>query len=104
MAQGQGRGGQGQGQGQPQNQQANRNDPNNGGGKEPAPMGGNRAGQGQDDPNNKLAEMYKDIWGHLPETMRAEMSTYKRDEVMKKYEELIRQYYTTLAEKSRKRD
>jgi hypothetical protein len=32
------------------------------------------------------------------------MSTYKRDEVMKKYEELIRQYYTTLAEKSRKKD
>ena len=30
-----------------------------------------------DGPPNKLAELYKDVWGHLPETMRAEMNAYR---------------------------
>lgn len=51
---------------------------------------------------NKLAEIYKDIWGHLPESKRAEMDAYAREKFMPKYSELIKQYYATLAEKSRK--
>ena len=52
----------------------------------------------------KLAEVYKDVWGHLPETMRAEMNAYSREQFMAKYNELIKQYYSTVAEKSRKKD
>ncbi|HZT80236.1 MAG TPA: hypothetical protein VFA26_08440 [Gemmataceae bacterium] len=74
--------------------------------QEPAHMGGNNPGGGGNtggqDPN-KIADLYKDIWGHLPETMRAEMNAYGRERFMTKYEELIRRYYTTAAEKSRKK-
>ena len=48
----------------------------------------------------RLADLYKDIWGHLPETMRAEMNAYaSREEFMTKYRDLLKQYYTTIAEK-----
>ncbi len=54
--------------------------------------------------STKLAEIYKDVWGHLPETMRAEMNAYSREQFMAKYNDLIKQYYSTVAEKSRKKD
>ena len=50
----------------------------------------------------KTAEMYKDIWGHLPESMRQEMSQYTREQFMAKYNDLLKQYYATIAEKGRK--
>ena len=69
----------------------------------PAQVGNNPGGggQSQSDPN-KLSEVYKDIWGHLPETMRAEMNAYSREQFMDRYSELIKRYYTTIAEKGRK--
>src|SRR5262249_15281150 len=99
---GQGRkpGGQGQpGQGQ-QQQQASA-------GQGPKPQGqpqggGNQGGGGGQ--ATKLAEMYKDVWGHLPETMRAEMNAYSREQFMAKYNDLIKQYYSTVAEKSRRKE
>jgi hypothetical protein len=90
-AQGQQQANAGQPQGQkPQGQQAN-----------PANQGG--GGQSQGEPT-KLAEMYKDVWGTLPETMRAEMNAYSREQFMAKYNDLIKQYYSTVAEKSRKKE
>jgi hypothetical protein len=80
---------------QPQQQPGQQaNNPNNQGG------GG---GQSQG-PVNRLDEMYKDVWGHLPETMRAEMNAYSREQFMAKYNDLIKQYYSTVAEKSRKKE
>jgi len=69
----------------------------------PANQGGG-GGQSQPGEATKLAEMYKDVWGHLPETMRAEMNAYSREQFMAKYNDLIKQYYSTLAEKSRKKE
>jgi hypothetical protein len=50
----------------------------------------------------KTADLYKDIWGHLPETLRQEMTQYTREQFMPKYNELLKQYYATIAEKGRK--
>jgi hypothetical protein len=70
----------------------------------PAQAGNNPGGGGQSQSEpNKLSEVYKDIWGHLPETMRAEMNAYSREQFMDRYSELIKRYYTTIAEKGRKR-
>jgi hypothetical protein len=65
------------------------------------PQGGNApAGE-----MSKIADLYKDIWGHLPEMLRQEMNQYAREQFMPKYNELLKQYYATIAEKGRsKRD
>jgi hypothetical protein len=44
----------------------------------------------------------KDLWGNLPATKRAEMDAYARERFMTKYEALIRRYYETLSETSRR--
>lgn len=54
-----------------------------------------RAGAGQ------LGELYKDVWGHLPERLRQEMDLYYREQFMPRYQELLRQYYSSLAERKR---
>jgi hypothetical protein len=48
--------------------------------------------------NDKLADLYKDVWGHLPDRLRQEMDLYYREKFMPRYSELLRQYYATLAE------
>ena len=52
---------------------------------------------------NKIADVYKDVWGHLPESLRGEMNAYSREQFMAKYGDFIRQYYATLSEKGRKK-
>ncbi len=47
------------------------------------------------------ADLYKDIWGHLPETLRKEMDAYSRVEFMSKYNDLLQQYYKRISEKGR---
>src|SRR5207247_6191238 len=47
------------------------------------------------------ADLYKDVWGHLPETLRKEMDAYSRVEFMSKYNDLLQQYYSRLSEKGR---
>jgi hypothetical protein len=64
------------------------------------PGGGNGGKKGE---MNKIPDLYKDIWGHLPETMRAEMDAYAREKFMAKYEELIKRYYDRAARESRSR-
>ncbi len=64
------------------------------------PGAGGVGGQKNAMPN---ADLYKDIWGHLPEKFRMEMDAYSRVEFMSKYNDLLKQYYTTIAEKGRKK-
>jgi hypothetical protein len=52
---------------------------------------------------SKIADLYKDIWGHLPETLRQEMNQYSREQFMAKYDDLLRQYYARIAEKGRRK-
>jgi hypothetical protein len=53
------------------------------------------------DPN---ADLYKSIWGHLPETLRAEMNAYSNTKgFMPEYEALISRYYSTIAEQGRRK-
>jgi hypothetical protein len=62
---------------------------------------GKGGGGDSKDPGSKIAELYKDIWGHLPEKMRQEMDTYSREQFMDRYKGLLKQYYSTLSEKGR---
>jgi hypothetical protein len=83
--------------GRQQEQQPQQGDPQQGGNQPGAGKGGR---QGE---MNKIADLYKDIWGHLPETMRAEMDAYARERFMAKYEELIKQYYDRASRESRRK-
>jgi hypothetical protein len=117
----QGRGqGQGAGQGQGQkggNQQGNGDQSAKGNGQEkgqqkgqgqggPGGQGGAGGGMGGNSPINpdKLADLYKDVWGHLPEAMRQEIDAYQKEGYMTKYRELLKLYYATIAEKGRRAD
>lgn len=49
-------------------------------------------------------EMFKDIWGHLPETLRAELSAYGAPrQFMDRYDSMIRKYYVGVAQKGSKK-
>jgi hypothetical protein len=87
-------GGQSQGrQGEQSQDQMANNSGNEGGGGGKSPTGPDRN-----------ADLYKDIWGHLPEALRAEMNAYSNPQpFMNKYDELIKKYYTTIAEKGRRK-
>ena len=65
-------------------------------------MTGTGGGRGKDG-RGKIADLYKDIWGHLPETLRQEMDAYSREKFMAKYNDLLKQYYSTIAEKGRQK-
>ncbi len=62
-------------------------------------QGGNAKREG----SSKVADLYKDVWGHLPETLRQEMDQYSREQFMAKYNDLLKQYYATIAEKGRRK-
>jgi hypothetical protein len=50
-----------------------------------------------------LTKDIRDAWGHLPETKRKELEDYARETgFMPKYDALIRKYYQTLSETSRR--
>jgi hypothetical protein len=50
-----------------------------------------------------VADLYRDVWGHLPESRRQEMEIYSRERFLPRYEELLRQYYRTIAEQGRRK-
>ena len=52
---------------------------------------------------DKMADDVKDIWGHLPETLRQEVDHYYRDRFMPRYRDLLQEYYGRLAERDRAR-
>jgi hypothetical protein len=64
------------------------------------PGGGGKGGK---EDANKIADIYKEVWGHLPESMRAEMNAYSREQFMAKYEDVIKKYYSAISEKSRRK-
>ena len=49
-----------------------------------------------------MPDVVKDVWGHLPESLRQEVDHYYRDRFMPRYRELLQQYYSRLAEKNRR--
>jgi hypothetical protein len=64
----------------------------------------NRGGTRESGDNmGKIADLYKDVWGHLPEALRQEMDQYAREKFMAKYGDLLKQYYTTIAEKGHRK-
>jgi hypothetical protein len=59
---------------------------------------------GKSDPSkdklNPAADVFKEAWGHLPETLRAELNAYGvPNQFMDRYDEMIRKYYARVAEK-----
>jgi hypothetical protein len=44
-------------------------------------------------------DVAKDVWGHLPDKLRQQMTQYYKEDVMPKYAELLRLYYSSLSEK-----
>jgi hypothetical protein len=77
-------------------------------GEDNQPMGNNpgkggNAKEKQTDPQRD-ADLFKDTWGHLPETLRAQMNAYSnREKYMDKHQELIKQYYKTIAAQNRRK-
>jgi hypothetical protein len=62
---------------------------------------GNPGGKVQGKPTLPFDEdVAKDVWGHLPPKLRQQMAQYYQEDVMPKYAELLRLYYSSLAEKS----
>jgi hypothetical protein len=90
------------GNGPPKEQTASKSgtgqDPKNKGGATPG--GGNSSAQKN---KSTIADLFRDVWGHLPEQKRQEMDAFSRERFLPRYDELLRQYYRTLSE-SRKKD
>ena len=45
-------------------------------------------------------DVAKDVWGHLPPKLRQQMTEYYKEDVMPKYSELLKLYYSSLSEKT----
>jgi hypothetical protein len=94
-------------QGRGGRQMAGRQRPQQGGNQPQPQQGGNEPGRGGDSPENKKdlnADLYKDVWGHLPESLRAEMNAYSNPQpFMPRYDDLVKKYYRTIAEQGRKK-
>ena len=89
--------------------------------KDPMPGGGS-AGAKKDDPMGGTAgrtggvpkgppqgpslpladEVVKNVWGHLPDRERQQITQYYREQFMPRYSDLIKQYFSSLAEHSRR--
>jgi hypothetical protein len=55
-----------------------------------------REGEG----SSSFPKLFKETWGHLPETLRQDVDQYSKQQFMAKYRALIEQYYATIAEKA----
>jgi hypothetical protein len=88
--------------GQGMNQGSQGSNPMNMGGSGGMNPGG--GGTNAEGPPDRNADLYKDVWGHLPETIRAQMNAYaSREEYMAKHKDLIKQYYRIIAEQGREK-
>jgi hypothetical protein len=72
----------------------------NRGGSKPARDSESRVGRS--DANDarmaQVMEMYKQIWGHLPDRLREQMQSGMAEEFLPQYERFIERYYQRLAE------
>ncbi len=88
------------------NSLAKKDDKKKGQGKKPGKNGqkdgGGMGGKGQAG-QKKLAEQFKDIWGHLPEALRQEMEAYSRARFLPQYDALSKQYFRTLSEQGNRK-
>jgi hypothetical protein len=50
------------------------------------------------------ADLNRVPWGKLPDKMRLEMDVYSKERFMPRYDDLLRQYYRSIAEQSMKKD
>jgi hypothetical protein len=78
----------------------------NGQGNQPRATQADNSGRGGPDTKermSKIADLYKGVWGSLPETLRPEMDQYSRERFMPKYDDLLKQYYARVAEKGRRK-
>ena len=74
----------------------------NTGGKVPDPQPGDPKGPGM--PLLPIEdEIVKDVWGHLPDKLRQQATQYYQQDFMPRYTELLKLYYSSLAEKGGKR-
>lgn len=81
--------------GKEQPQTPGKNDPKN-----PGTNPGGGAGKGM--PALPLDDtITKQVWGHLPERLRQQMSQYYKEQFMPKYSDMLRQYYASLAEREK---
>jgi hypothetical protein len=72
---------------------------------EPKNSSANPMGKGTGPGNSALPledPFTKQIWGHLPERLRQQASQYYREQYMPKYGELLKLYYSNLAEREKK--
>jgi hypothetical protein len=50
-----------------------------------------------------IADLNREVWGHLSEKKRMELDVHARERFMPKYQELLRQYYRNIAEQNQKK-
>ena len=77
--------------------------PGDKGGDKPTP-GESGEGPGKPPPKPALPPddaVTKQIWGHLPDRLRQEMNQYYKEQFMPKYNDMLRQYYSRLAERDK---
>ena len=48
-------------------------------------------------------EVAKEVWGHLPDKLRQQMSQYYKEDFTPKYAELLKLYYSSLSDKGMKK-
>jgi hypothetical protein len=73
-------------------------------GETPGLPGQALGGDGPKSDKERDTKTYKDVWGHLPESLRAEMNAYSNPKpFMPRYDDLIQKYYRTIAEQGRKK-
>lgn len=53
--------------------------------------------------DSRRQQMIKDVWGHLPPHLREAMRNTFSEKYLPKYEDLVKRYYESLAEKNRSR-
>jgi hypothetical protein len=75
------------------------------GGKNGKNGNGGGGGDRDDRTRNKNADLDKQgVWGHLPQTLRAQMDAYSNPQpFMPKYDDLIKRYYKTISEQGRRK-
>ena len=93
--------------GEPKGTSTARDQPKPGTGQQPQPnpKGGINPGANVlGPPPDADKRAINDQWGHLPESLRAEMNAYSNPQpFLPRYDRLIREYYKTIAEQGRKK-
>lgn len=83
---------------QPGGAKAGGQDPKGGKGTTAGAAGGPDPGKPVPRPTVPLDdEVAKEVWGHLPDKVRQQVTQYYKEEFMPRYAELLKQYYSSLA-------